>query len=273
MLVTENNSYFIVFISQESRRNLAGCLWPRASHKAAVRVSARAVISKIQLGLKGPLPSSLCGLWQTSVPHRLLVSGPVFLPRATISLRLLIMWPPASPSRVITETEPLWDGSPSLNNLVSEESQCVHPTFKEKRVILFFYYLFIYLLAVLGLHRRTGFSLLAVSWGLFCSCCVQASHRGCSSYCGARALSVQASVVAACGISPDQGWNLCLRHWQADSLPLSHQGNPEGHFTCHDVASAPFCWLSHWASPDLKGKGKKFHFSKRQDLVVAVFGY
>ena len=50
MLVTENSSYFTVFIGQESRRNLAGCLWPRASHKAAVRVSARAVISEIQPG-------------------------------------------------------------------------------------------------------------------------------------------------------------------------------------------------------------------------------
>ena len=30
----------------------------------------------------------------------------------------------------------------------------------------------------------------------------------------------------ACGIFPDQGWNLCLLHWQADSLPLSLQGSP-----------------------------------------------
>ena len=29
----------------------------------------------------------------------------------------------------------------------------------------------------------------------------------------------------ACGIFPDQGWNLCLQHWQVDSLPLSHQGS------------------------------------------------
>ena len=28
------------------------------------------------------------------------------------------------------------------------------------------------------------------------------------------------------GIFPTQGSNLCLRHWQADSLPLSHQGCP-----------------------------------------------
>ena len=27
------------------------------------------------------------------------------------------------------------------------------------------------------------------------------------------------------GIFPTQGWNLCLLHWQADSLPLSHQGS------------------------------------------------
>ena len=33
------------------------------------------------------------------------------------------------------------------------------------------------------------------------------------------------SYSAACGIFPDQGPNLCLLHWQADSLPLSHLGN------------------------------------------------
>ena len=30
----------------------------------------------------------------------------------------------------------------------------------------------------------------------------------------------------ACGIFPDQGLNLCPLHWQAVSLPLSHQGSP-----------------------------------------------
>ena len=29
-----------------------------------------------------------------------------------------------------------------------------------------------------------------------------------------------------CGIFPDQKSNLCLLHWQADSLPLSHQRSP-----------------------------------------------
>ena len=33
------------------------------------------------------------------------------------------------------------------------------------------------------------------------------------------------------GIFPDQGWNSSLLRWQADSLPLSHQGSPiEGYF-------------------------------------------
>ena len=30
------------------------------------------------------------------------------------------------------------------------------------------------------------------------------------------------------GIFPDWGSNLCLLHWPEDSLPLSHQGSPEG---------------------------------------------
>ena len=33
------------------------------------------------------------------------------------------------------------------------------------------------------------------------------------------------SCSAACGIFPDQGSNLFLLHWEADSLPLSHQGS------------------------------------------------
>ena len=32
---------------------------------------------------------------------------------------------------------------------------------------------------------------------------------------------------AARGPFPDQGSNLCLLHWQAGSLPLSHQGSPQ----------------------------------------------
>ena len=36
------------------------------------------------------------------------------------------------------------------------------------------------------------------------------------------------SCSAACGILPDQGSNPCPLHWQADSQPLRHQGNPQG---------------------------------------------
>ena len=34
------------------------------------------------------------------------------------------------------------------------------------------------------------------------------------------------SCSAARGIPPDQGWNPCPLHWQADSQPLRHQGSP-----------------------------------------------
>ena len=82
-----------------------------------------------------------------------------------------------------------------------------------------------------------------------CCCGVQAPH--CSDFsCGIWALSAWSSVVGlcscsslaleprlgivvkglscskACGIFPHQGSNPCLLHWQADSLPLSHQGSP-----------------------------------------------
>ena len=40
------------------------------------------------------------------------------------------------------------------------------------------------------------------------------------------------------GIVPDQWSNLCLLHWQADSLPLSHQRNP----------SDQILWLKFWQS-------------------------
>ena len=62
-----------------------------------------------------------------------------------------------------------------------------------------------------------------------------------ASRCRAQALGTQASVLqhadsvvvfqglscsAACGIFLEQGPNPCPLHWQADSLPVSHQGSP-----------------------------------------------
>ena len=39
-------------------------------------------------------------------------------------------------------------------------------------------------------------------------------------------MAYKLSCSVACGIFPNQGSNPCLLHWQADSLPLSHQGSP-----------------------------------------------
>ena len=55
------------------------------------------------------------------------------------------------------------------------------------------------------------------------------------SSCGSRALEHGPSRSTACGIFPDQGWNPCLLHWQADSLPLSHQGSPDVLLLCLSV--------------------------------------
>ena len=45
------------------------------------------------------------------------------------------------------------------------------------------------------------------------------------------------SCSAACGIFPHQGSNPHLLHWQADSLPLSHQGSPTACF----LTAPPHC--------------------------------
>ena len=92
--------------------------------------------------------------------------------------------------------------------------------------------------------------------GLLSSCCTPAPHCSgfsCCRACASRAHRLQwlwhmGSVVAAvvpglqstsstvvahglscsetCGVFPDQGSNLCLLHWQAETLPLSHHGSP-----------------------------------------------
>ena len=43
---------------------------------------------------------------------------------------------------------------------------------------------------------------------------------------GATAVVHGLSCSTAYGIFPDPAWNPCPLHWQADSLPLSHQGSP-----------------------------------------------
>ena len=58
------------------------------------------------------------------------------------------------------------------------------------------------------------------------SCGSQAREHGLNS-CDPEGLSGS----LACGIFLDQGLNQSLLHWQANSLPLSHQGNPEAHLS------------------------------------------
>ena len=91
---------------------------------------------------------------------------------------------------------------------------------------------FIYLFFVsLGLFLLRGLPLVAASRG--CSpVTVRGLLRAVASLVAEHGHQSSGSVVVAhglhcpeaCGIFPDQGSNMCLLHWQADSLPLSHQG-------------------------------------------------
>ena len=109
-----------------------------------------------------------------------------------------------------------------------------------------------------------GFSLVRVS---------EASPRGGFSCCGARAPGAQALVLAAhgllsadsvvvvrelscsaaCWIFPDQGSNLCLLHWQANSHPLYHQGSPRKGFILTLSPLQPHCTDE---VPEVEGEGR-----------------
>ena len=61
----------------------------------------------------------------------------------------------------------------------------------------------------------------------------------------------------ACGIFPDQGSNLCPSHYQADSLPLDHQGSPSicgcifkpPHWIFKLLLVSPHCKFPLWYYP------------------------
>jgi len=96
---------------------------------------------------------------------------------------------------------------------------------------------------VLGLHYRKDFSLVAASRGLsrvvvlgllivVASLVAEHGLEDFSSF-GMWAPGTGPIVVVqglsgcrACRIFPEHGSNLYLLHWQVDSSPLSHQGNP-----------------------------------------------
>ena len=57
-----------------------------------------------------------------------------------------------------------------------------------------------------------------------------AGLSGCDALAGNAGSAVEAHTLRCsvlCGILQDQGWNLCLLPWQADSLPPSHHQNPQ----------------------------------------------
>ena len=91
-----------------------------------------------------------------------------------------------------------------------------------------------YFLGVLGLNCYTlaaavgGYSLVIV-WLLLLQS-MGSRHTGFSS-CRVWAQQLwPTGLVATCGNFPDQGSNLCLWNWQADSQPLAHQGCSEHRF-------------------------------------------
>ena len=55
--------------------------------------------------------------------------------------------------------------------------------------------------------------------------------------CDSWALEHGLSCSVACDLLPDQGLNLCLLHWQAGSLPVSHQGSPPLSLRFHSTAT------------------------------------
>ena len=90
-------------------------------------------------------------------------------------------------------------------------------------------------IVVLGRPVAAGFSCLGFSCcraqALGSQASVGAAHgfNSCSSQALERRLNssvAQLSCSVACRILLDQRSNLCLLYWQADSLPLRHQGNP-----------------------------------------------
>ena len=96
---------------------------------------------------------------------------------------------------------------------------------------LFIYFIYFWLCWVFVSVR--GLSLLAASGGHSSSQCAGLSLlrplllRGTGSRrTGSVVVAHGPSCSAACGIFPDQVSNPCPLHWQADSQPLCHQGNP-----------------------------------------------
>ena len=103
--------------------------------------------------------------------------------------------------------------------------------------IYFFLILFIYLWLCWVFVSVRGLSLVAASGGHSSSRCAGLSllrplllRSTGSRRTGSAIVAHGPSRSAACGIFPDQGSNPCPLHWQADSQPVRHQGNPESFY-------------------------------------------
>ena len=100
--------------------------------------------------------------------------------------------------------------------------------------IYLFFYLFFYLWLCWVFVSVQGLSPIAASGGHSSSRCAGLSlspplllwNTG-SRRTGSVIVVHGPSCSAAYGIFPDQGSNPCPLNWQADSQPLSHQGNPK----------------------------------------------
>ena len=79
----------------------------------------------------------------------------------------------------------------------------------------------------------------------------------------------------ACVIFLDQGLNLCLLHWQADSLLLSHKENPQGSLSFFFILFTYF-WLccvfvAAWAL--LSFRGSRDHSSVAECGLLTVVAF
>ena len=93
----------------------------------------------------------------------------------------------------------------------------------------FFFLIYLFILAVLGLHFcARAFSSCGKRGSLFIAVCgpLLLWSTG-SRRTGSVVVAHGPSCFPVCGIFPDQGSNLCPLHWQADSQPLRHQGSPQ----------------------------------------------
>ena len=93
--------------------------------------------------------------------------------------------------------------------------------------------LFIYFWLCWVLVSVRGLSLVVASGGYASSRCMGLSlsrplllRSTGSRRAGSVVVAQGPSCSTACGIFPDQGSNPCPLHWQADCLPLHHQGSP-----------------------------------------------